>query len=126
MNVRSGIVVYNMHACCEQILIVQCRTIIYFHFVVFKSKTFDGAFVHMDIPVYKSPQNLQLAIIIVKHRRLFFLYQIVKGKYFEPRCEKTGLRGFRPVRHKPCSTIIEDCKRLVISDLGSRGILLSV
>ena len=30
---------------------------------------------------------------------------------------------FDQVRHKPCCTIIEDDKRLVISDLGSRGIL---
>ena len=27
---------------------------------------------------------------------------------YEPRCEKTGLRGFRPVRHKPGYTVIED------------------
>ena len=30
------------------------------------------------------------------------------------------------VRHKPGCTATEDCKRLEISDLGSRGIILSV
>ena len=37
---------------------------------------------------------------------------------FEPRCEKTGLQGFR--------TATEDSQRLEISDLRSRGIILSV
>ena len=32
----------------------------------------------------------------------------------EPRCEKTGLRGFRLVRHKPGSTTMEDGWRLEI------------
>ena len=40
---------------------------------------------------------------------------------YEPRSEKTGLRGFRP----DC-TIIEDGKRLVISDLGIRGIVRTI
>ena len=44
----------------------------------------------------------------------------------EPRCEKTGLRGFDKVRHKPGCTATEDGWRLGISDLGSRGIVLSV
>ena len=39
---------------------------------------------------------------------------------FEPRCEKTGLRGCLGC------TVTEDGKRLEISDLGSRGIALSV
>ena len=55
---------------------------------------------------------------------------------FEPRCEETGLRSFRPgpkvfgvsdqVQHKPGCAATEDSKRLEISDLGSRGIVLSV
>ena len=44
----------------------------------------------------------------------------------EPRCEKTGLWGFDQVQHKPGCTIKEDGQRLEISDLGSRGIVLSV
>ena len=45
---------------------------------------------------------------------------------YEPRSEKTGLRGFRPVLHKPVCTATEDGWRLEISQLGSRGIVLSV
>ena len=41
----------------------------------------------------------------------------------EPRCEKTGLRGFR---HKPGSTATDDGMNLEISDIGSRGVVLSV
>ena len=41
---------------------------------------------------------------------------------YKPHCEKTSLRGFRPDKHKPgCTTT-----RLEISDLGSKGIVLSV
>ena len=45
---------------------------------------------------------------------------------FEPRREKTGLRSFNQVRHKPDCTVTEDCEMLGISDLGSRGIVQSV
>ena len=41
---------------------------------------------------------------------------------YEPRCEKTGFRGFRP----PGCTPTEDGYRLEISDLGSRGIVLAI
>ena len=44
----------------------------------------------------------------------------------EPRCEKTGLRGFRPGTTQPGCTVTEDGKRFEISYLGSRGIVLSV
>ena len=40
---------------------------------------------------------------------------------YEPRCEKTG-----QVRHKPGCATTKDSKRLEISDLGSRGIVLPV
>ena len=42
---------------------------------------------------------------------------------YEPRCEKTGFRGFR---HKPGCTALEDSERIDISDLESRGIVLSM
>ena len=45
---------------------------------------------------------------------------------YEPRCEKTGLGVSDEVRHKPGCTVTEDGERLEISDLGSRGIVLSV
>ena len=44
----------------------------------------------------------------------------------EPRCEKTGLRDFRPGPTQTGCTAKEDGQRLEISDLGSRGIVLSV
>ena len=44
----------------------------------------------------------------------------------EPRHEKTGLQGFRSGLIKPCCTTTEDGWRLEISDLGSRGSVLSV
>ena len=47
-------------------------------------------------------------------------------KSFESRCEKTGLRVSDQVRHKPGCTATEDGWRLEISDLGSRGIVLSM
>ena len=51
----------------------------------------------------------------------------VKVIEIEPCYEQIGLRGFRPeVRHKPGCTATEDGKRLEITDLGSRGIVLSV
>ena len=45
---------------------------------------------------------------------------------YEPRSEKTGLRSFDQVSHKQSCTVTEDGERLEISDLGSRGIVLSV
>ena len=41
-------------------------------------------------------------------------------------CEKLVFRVSDLVRYKPGCTTIEDRKRLEISDLGSRGIVLSV
>ena len=49
-----------------------------------------------------------------------------KKKLYEPRCEKTGLRGFRPGLTQTRCTATEDCQKLESSDLGSRGIVLSV
>ena len=46
---------------------------------------------------------------------------MVNNLIIEPRRKKTGLRGFRP----GCTTT-EDGWRVEISDLGSRGIVLSV
>ena len=39
------------------------------------------------------------------------LIWFVKSTIFEPRCDKTGLRGFRlgQVQHKPGCTATEDC-----------------
>ena len=45
---------------------------------------------------------------------------------FEPRCEKTGLRVFDQVPHKPGCTATEDGQRLEISGIGRRGIVLPV
>ena len=44
---------------------------------------------------------------------------------YETRCEKTGLRVSDQVLHKLGCTIKEDGLMLKISDLGSRGIVLS-
>ena len=45
---------------------------------------------------------------------------------FEPRCEKQVFGVSDQVRRKPGCTATEDGKRLEISDLESRGIVLSV
>ena len=45
---------------------------------------------------------------------------------FEPEHEKTNNLGSDQVPHKPGCTVTEDDKRLQISDLESRGIVLSV
>ena len=45
---------------------------------------------------------------------------------YEPRHEKTNVLISDLVRHKPGCAVTEDDKRLEISDLGSRGIVLSV
>ena len=50
-----------------------------------------------------------------------FLYAL-----FEPRCEKTGFGVSDQVPHKLGCTTTEDSYRLEISDLESRGIVLSV
>ena len=44
----------------------------------------------------------------------------------EPRCEKTGLRVSDQVRHKLGCAATEDGLRLEISDLGRKGIVLSM
>ena len=45
---------------------------------------------------------------------------------FEPRCEKTGLRGFDQVRHNSGCTATLDGYKLEISELESRGIVVSM
>ena len=50
--------------------------------------------------------------------------KLISAFVFEPRYEKTDLRGFGPGRHKPDYTVTEDGERLEISDLGSRGFVL--
>ena len=40
--------------------------------------------------------------------------------------EKTNNLGSDQVRHKPACTVTEACKKLEISDLSRRGIILSV
>ena len=47
-------------------------------------------------------------------------------RIFEPRREKTNVLVSDQVRHKPGCTATEDGYMLEISDLGSRGIVLSV
>ena len=49
----------------------------------------------------------------------------LQAALYEPR-EKTGLWGFDQVPHKPGCTATEDGWRLEISDLESRGIVLSM
>ena len=44
----------------------------------------------------------------------------------EPRHEKTNILVSDLVQHKPGCTATEDGSRLEISDVGSRGIVLSV
>ena len=48
------------------------------------------------------------------------------ARLFEPRHEKTNILVSDLVRHKPGCTTTEDGKRLEISDLESRGIVLSM
>ena len=46
---------------------------------------------------------------------------------FEPRCEKIGLRGFQPgLTQTGVNSHRRYGQRLEISDIGSRGIVLSV
>ena len=45
---------------------------------------------------------------------------------FEPRHEKTNILVFDLVQHKTGCTATEDGQRLEISDLGRRGIVLSM
>ena len=49
-----------------------------------------------------------------------------KLKTYEPRSEKTGRRSFRPGPTQAGLYSQKDGQRLEISDLGSRGIVLSV
>ena len=58
--------------------------------------------------------------------RSFLFLDIYAHITFEPHHEKTNILVSDQVRHKPCCTAIEDDQRLGISDLGSRGIVLSV
>ena len=52
--------------------------------------------------------------------------RLKSSRTYEPRCEKTGLRGFGPGPTKPGCTATEDGYRIEISYLGSRGIVLSM
>ena len=56
---------------------------------------------------------------------LYKLLLVSKMIIYEPRCEKTGLRVFRPGPTNPGCIAIDD-RRLEISDLRSRGIVLTV
>ena len=47
-------------------------------------------------------------------------------KIYEPVHEKTNSLGFRPGQHKPDCIITEDCQKLEILYLESRGIILSI
>ena len=49
-----------------------------------------------------------------------------KAASFEPRCEKTVLGVSDQAPHKPGCTTTQDGLKLEISDLESRGIVLSV
>ena len=55
--------------------------------------------------------------------KLLLLYAINK---YEPRREKTNILVSDLVRHEPGCTATEDGYRLEISDLESRGIVLSM
>ena len=50
---------------------------------------------------------------------------VIQSKY-EPRHEKTNVMVSDLVRHKPGCTATEDGQRLEISDLESRGVVLSI
>ena len=56
----------------------------------------------------------------------FLFLDIYAQITFEPHHEKTNILVSDLVRHKPGCTAIEDGQRLGISDLGSRGIVLSM
>ena len=57
---------------------------------------------------------------------IFLPYKKVQGLLsFEPRREKTNILVSDLVPHKPGCTVTEDGQRLEISDLESRGIILS-
>ena len=51
--------------------------------------------------------------------------QTTRTAPIEPRHEKSCLRGLRPGRQKPACAATESSKRLAISDIETRGILLS-
>ena len=61
------------------------------------------------------------AVVLDFMMNTVFLYAL-----FEPRCEKTGFGVSDQVPHKLGCTTTEDSYRLEISDLESRGIVLSV
>ena len=50
----------------------------------------------------------------------------LNGQKFEPHHEKTNNVVSKQVLHKSSCTSTEDCKRLEILDLKSRGVVLSV
>ena len=52
-------------------------------------------------------------------RLLFFHKNQSYCRFYEPCCEKTGLRGFRPGPTQPVCTATEDGLKLEISDLES-------
>ena len=58
--------------------------------------------------------------------RSFLFLDIYAQITFESHHEKTNILVSDLVRHKPGCTAIEDGQRLGISDLGSRGIVLSM
>ena len=53
----------------------------------------------------------------------FEIANILVRYLYEPRCEKTGLRGFR---HKPGCAVTEVGERLEISDLDRKRVALSM
>ena len=63
--------------------------------------------------------------MFVQSNDLCHMTKMVTTLRYEPRCEKTGLRGFRP-GNKPGCTAIEDGQGLEISYIGSREIVLSM
>ena len=85
-----------------------------------RSKFSEGlSSVHTDEP-YSKPPHLWLSD--VEH-----LIQCQFNMIIEPRCEKTGIRGFRPgPDNNRAVPVTEYGEILEISDLGSRGIVLSV
>ena len=73
--------------------------------------------------MYAFPCLLRPQVHVVTRYQLLML---VGQLSFEPRHEKTNILVSELVRHKPCCTATEDGKRLEISDLESRGIVLAM
>ena len=83
-----------------------------------------GGFKCKDCAEIFASQSARSVHIRIHHSTTLTALKVRQIKY-EPRSEKTCLGISDQDPHKPGCTATEDCKRLEISDLGRRGIVLS-